>query len=71
MSGGHYDYLSERIRQFAEAMEVKGDPKRAAFKKLMALVAEAAHQIEWVDSGDCGPGDEHKAIDKALHFKGK
>lgn len=71
MSGGHYDYLSDKVRAFAEALEVNGDPKRKAFKKLMALVAQAAHDIEWVDSGDCGPGDEHKAIDRALKFRGK
>jgi hypothetical protein len=48
-----------------------GDPKRKAFKKLMALVAKAAHEIEYVDSGDCSPGDEHKAIDRVFKFRGK
>jgi uncharacterized small protein (DUF1192 family) len=32
----------------------------------LKLVAKALHDIEWVDSGDYGPGDENKAIRACL-----
>ena len=32
------------------------------FIGLLRIVAKAAHDIEWVDSGDYGPGDEVAAI---------
>lgn len=41
-------------------------PERRAFKEHLALVAKALHDIEWVDSGDYGPGDENKAIRACL-----
>lgn len=62
MSGGAYDYVYQRIWD----IEIEGQhecPRRAAFQKLLGLVATAMHDIEWVDSGDCSPGDEHAAID--------
>lgn len=37
-------------------------PERKAFYAHIQKVAEALHDIEWVDSGDYGPGDENKAI---------
>ena len=39
------------------------NPKRIAFKKLLQKVADAMHDIEWVESGDMSKGDEDKAID--------
>lgn len=71
MSGGHYDYLSDKVLEFAKAIEVRGDAKRAAFKRLMLLAAKAAHDIEWVDSADYSPGDEHRAIERVFRFKAK
>jgi hypothetical protein len=32
----------------------------------LELVIKALHDIEWVDSGDYGPGDENKAIRACL-----
>lgn len=61
MSGGHYDYAYTRIQEFADALEPT-TPLRAAFKEHMNLVVKAAHDIEWVDSCDWGPGDEDEAL---------
>lgn len=36
--------------------------ERVWFAKLLRAVAKAAHDIEWVDSGDYGPGDEVESI---------
>lgn len=69
MSGGSYGYICFRIKDAAqEIRNVETDPRRAAFQKLLFLVAEAMHDIEWVDSCDYGEGDDHKAIDKCLNF---
>ena len=61
MSGGSYDYIYSRIEQFAGELRVD-TLERRLFRDLLYRVAKAAHDIEWVDSGDCSPGDEDKAI---------
>lgn len=67
MSGGSYGYIFNRINDI-ELEHTQTDPRRAAFRKLLKLVAQAMHDIEWVDSGDYGEGDEHEAIDKCFMF---
>lgn len=37
-------------------------PERKAFAEHLQLVIKALHDIEWVDSGDYGKGDENEAI---------
>ena len=69
MSGGSYDYIGFRISDLKQEIHNQsGDPRRARFAKLMGLVGEAMYKIEWVDSSDCGPGDEHAAIDAVFAF---
>lgn len=69
MSGGSYGYIFNRIHDI-DIRDTQRDPKRAAFQKLLTLVADAMHDIEWVDSGDYGYGDEHKAIDACFAMLG-
>ena len=69
MSGGHYDYLCFRVRDFADEMETQANQKRIEFQKLMVLVAEACRAIEWEDSGDTGPEQTEEAIDAVFNFK--
>ena len=67
MSGGSHDYLTHRINDMAtDSRLTKGTPLRRAFAKHLELIAKAAHDIEWVDSGDYGPGDEDAAIRAVL-----
>lgn len=67
MSGGSYDYLYGRVEDMAaELVSRRPTPLRYAFAKHLKLVAKAMHDIEWVDSGDCGYGDEDEAIKAAL-----
>jgi len=40
--------------------------ERKAFAAHMIKVAKALHDIEWVDSGDYGPGDDSEAIRACL-----
>jgi hypothetical protein len=67
MSGGHYEYVCFRINEI-RIENIENNPRRANFQKLLKLVAEAMHDIEWVDSCDYGEGDENKAIDKCFEF---
>lgn len=69
MSGGSYDYLYGKIDDMADSLRRQDlEPRRAAFAKLLKLVADACHDIEWVDSCDYGKGDDHEAIDKVFAF---
>ena len=64
MSGGSMNYIYSRLEY--EATFAEDTPERRAFAKHLKLVAKALHDIEWVDSGDYGPGDENAAIRACL-----
>lgn len=64
MSGGSMNYLYSKIEY--EANFRQDTPERRAFAKHLDLVIKALHDIEWVDSGDYGPGDENAAIRACL-----
>ncbi len=64
MSGGSMNYLYSKLEY--EATFVADSPERRAFARHLKLVATALHDIEWVDSGDYGPGDENAAIRACL-----
>jgi hypothetical protein len=64
MSGGSMNYLYSKIEY--ELKFDRNTPERKAFWKHMQLVTKALHDIEWVDSGDYGPGDEIAAIKACL-----
>lgn len=68
MSGGSYDYACHRVDDFIEEFEknTRDDPLRIAFLAHLRKVGKAMHDIEWVDSGDYGDGDEHEAIKACL-----
>lgn len=44
----------------------RGTPERKAFAEHLALVTQALHDIELVDSGDYSPGLENEAIRACL-----
>jgi hypothetical protein len=64
MSGGSMGYLYRCLEWQAEFAQ--DTPERIAFARHLELVAKALHDIEWVDSGDYGPGDENEAIRACL-----
>ena len=64
MSGGSMNYIYSRLE--CDAKFTADTPERRAFARHLKLVAKALHDIEWVDSGDCGPGDENAAIRACL-----
>jgi hypothetical protein len=69
MSGGSYEYRYYHVIQLADDIQPT-TPLRKEFKKHLRKVADACHDIEWVDSGDYAPGDEDAAILKCLGKKG-
>lgn len=72
MSGGFYEYADYKLRSFIGEFAAEANtPLRKAFLTHLIDVAEAIHDIEWVDSGDYGPGDENESIKKVLgpHWK--
>lgn len=77
MSGDSYGYEFQRIYDLADQIRrFSQDPTpdgvnvelRLKFASHLDLVAEAAHDIEWVDSCDYGPGREDAAIERVLGF---
>lgn len=64
MSGGSMNYLYRQLED--EAPFDICSAERMAFAAHLRLVAKALHDIEWVDSGDYGPGDENDAIRACL-----
>ena len=62
MSGGSWDYLTFRVGEAADRLYNSKDALRKALGVHLHLVAEALHDIEWVDSGDMSNGDEKEAI---------
>jgi hypothetical protein len=63
MSGGSYDYLCYKVQEAAIRLCDSTEPAyRRAFGLHLKKIAEALHDIEWVDSCDMGTGDDEKAI---------
>ena len=66
MSGGFYDYAYVRVEDFASHPSLAKTTERRAFAALLSDVAEAMHDVEWVDSDAYHPGDENAAIERCL-----
>jgi hypothetical protein len=66
MSGGTMDYLFQRVSEEAARLLVSRNSTRRAFGRHLLLVADALHDIEWVDSGDYSDGGEIEAIMKVI-----
>lgn len=65
MSGGSYEYCYLKIEEMADTL-MADTPLRRVFKKHLYLVAQACHDIEWVDSGDYGKADDEESIRECL-----
>ena len=66
MSGGSWDYVYWKVEEAAERLQGENCPHRRVLGDRLKLYAKALHDIEWVDSGDLGKGDEMEAIKAAL-----
>jgi len=70
MSGGSWEYEYARLEDLAQRLGDQRAAKRRALGRHISLIAKALHDIEWVDSGDYGPGDEVAAIDTVIKGTG-
>lgn len=61
MSGGSLDYVYSQVEYAAEQMKTS-TPLHRAFRSHLFDVAQALHDIEWVESGDYGEGDDVEAM---------
>jgi hypothetical protein len=66
MSGGSYDYSYGKVQEMAGQLISSDDPLRVAFANHLRLVAQAMHDVEWVDSGDSAKGSDAEAIQAVL-----
>ena len=62
MSGGSWDYEYARLFELADSLKHQKCPYRRAMEEPVRLLAQAMHDIEWVDSHDLGKGEDLKAI---------
>ena len=61
MSGGSFDYLYRRVEDMADELD-GGTPLDKAFAAHLRLVSRAMHDVEWVYSGDYGPGGADESM---------
>lgn len=66
MSGGSWDYAYSKVEPIAAKLLEEKDARRRALGSLLMQIKHALHDIEWVDSGDYGHGDDHAAITASL-----
>ena len=70
MSGGALNYMYGTLEALAEQIERRADSAlHKAFARHLFKVAQAAHDLEWVWSGDWSPGDEEAAIKACMDWK--
>jgi len=71
MSGGSLNYAYSRVNDIADDIErYATTPLHKAFASHIRDVSVALKDLEWVFSGDYGPGDEIESIRKVV-TKGK
>ena len=65
MSGGSYDYICFKIKDFANTLrDQETDNNRKKFADLLRDVAKVAHDIEWADSCDYSQEDGVKSLNE-------
>ena len=66
MSGGSFGYSFREVESMARFLLKCPQPYRKAFGRHLLDVAEAMHDVEYVESGDMSTGDEKEAIMKCI-----
>jgi hypothetical protein len=66
MSGGSWNYMYRTLEEVADRLMSDKKPLRRAFGEHVAKVANALHDVEWVDSGDSAENDELPSIKAVL-----
>jgi len=63
VSGGSWDYVSEKFDEVGDRLIHEDDARRAALGRLVKRIALALHAIEWNDSGDGHDGEAGLIMD--------
>ena len=62
MSGGHYDYLYQKLEDLASRLDTSRHDNmhytRVKTSKILSKLAEICQEIEWIDSGDSSFDEE-------------
>jgi hypothetical protein len=67
MSGGALDYAEYKIEEIAfKVSDRASTPLHRAFARHLLKVAKAAHDLEWMLSGDTSEGSEDDAIEACV-----
>lgn len=67
MSGGSLEYVYCKVHNAVTDITAQAKtPLHRAFATHLVKVADALHDLEWVLSGDYGPGDEVASIEACL-----
>ena len=66
MSGGSWDYFCYKLDEVGRRLTYERDPLRVALGRKLLTYVDAMHDIEWVDSGDMGEGDDQEALRKVV-----
>lgn len=69
MSGGSWDYICYKVSDAGDRLRRESCPHRQALGWHLKDIADALHDIEWVDSADKSPGDEIPSIMKCINAK--
>ena len=70
MNGGMLNYGYAHIENLAEEIQRQSRvPVHRAFARHLLKVSKAAHDLEWVLSGDYSPGSESEAIRACMDWK--
>ncbi len=60
MSGGSHDYAYQKLNDIADSFspqEITHKEERAKVGKILRLMSDICHDIEWIDSCDYGEED--------------
>jgi len=72
MSGGSYDYICFKIKDFASQIRDQDtNPIRKEFSEIVRDISKVAHDIEWADSCDYSQEDANKSLNEFFSKWGK
>ena len=71
MSGGSHDYAYQKLRDIADSFYTEQShlDARKKVSKILHLMEDICHDIEWIDSGDYGEEDWKKVEEDLAKIK--
>lgn len=71
MSGGSHDYAFQKLLDIADSFHyeeprLKHIEERQKVAKILRIMSEICHDIEWIDSGDMGGEEDWEKVNNNL-----